>query len=336
MVLSMNQEYLKDLKNCQLCSWNCKVNRLEGERGVCRAGIPEIAYTSLTSVLKSYSMTLLGCSFRCVYCNAYRISQYPDSGWMYRGYVEPEDLVQEALNSFETSLARNIGVKKISFTGGEPSIHTPYLEEVVSRMKEIIPELEVGLATNGFSTHKTMKRLVKLSSYINFEIKAFDDEIHHAITGAPVKPVLKNAEWLVRKHPEKIRVFRTVAIPGINDSQIPKIAQFIKDIDPTLPYRLVGFRPHFMIYYHPAPSKSFMQKLVESCKKQGLENVDYSGYYPSGSVYMVHNGREELKIIYNYLSNVGCYRMPRNCSSCTEKDYCPAIVLEPWTNLPKE
>ncbi|MEN4005851.1 MAG: radical SAM protein [Methanobacteriaceae archaeon] len=317
-----------------MCNWKCKVNRLEGEKGVCRARIPEIAYTSLASVLKSYSVTLLGCSFKCIYCNAYRISQYPDSGWIYRGYERPDDLVQEALEAFETLLARKIDIKKLSFTGGESSIHTPYIEEVVSIMKEKMPELEVGLATNGFSTFKTMKRLAKISSYINFEIKAFDYEIHHAITGAPAKPVLKNAEWLARKHPEKIRVFRTVVIPGINDSQISKIAQFILEIDPDLPYRLVGYRPHFILYYHHlAPSRSFMQELVESCKKLGLKRVDYSGYYPSENI---HEDKEGMKMVYNYLDSVGCYRRPRNCGLCPEKDHCPAIVLEPWTNLPKE
>jgi len=255
---------------------------------------------------------------------------------MYRGYVDPEDLVQEALESFETSFARNIGIKRFSFTGGEPSIHTPYLEEVASRMKENIPELEIGLATNGFSTLKTLKRLAKISSYINFEIKAFDDEIHQAITGAPVKPVLKNAEWLARKHPEKIRVFQTVVIPGINDSQIPKIAQFIGDIYPNLPYWLVGFRPHLMLYYHPAPSKGFMHGLVGSCKKLGLKKVDYSGYYPSGNIHMAHGDKEGMKMVYNYINNAGCYRKPRNCGLCPEKSHCPAIILEPWTNLPKE
>lgn len=81
--------YLKDLKNCQLCPWKCGVNRLDGEKGVCRMGLPEVAYTGLTPVLQSYSITLLGCSFCCIYCNAYRISHYPDSGWKYRGFVEP-------------------------------------------------------------------------------------------------------------------------------------------------------------------------------------------------------------------------------------------------------
>lgn len=329
-----NHGYLNDLENCQLCPWECGVNRLAGERGVCRVGLPEVAYTGLTQVLKTFSVTLLGCSFRCIYCNAYRLSQYPDSGWMYRGYVQPDTLVHEALNSFKTSFAQKIGVKKLSFTGGEPSIHTPYLEEVTALIKEQIPELEVGLATNGFCTPPTMERLVEISSYINFEIKAFDPELHYAVTGAPVNPILENAKFIASENPEKIRVFRTVIIPGINDLEVPKIASFLQEIDPDLPYRLVGFRPHFLLYYHPGPSKNFMQKLVEECHNRGLKNVDYSGYSPGGTLINGSSFGNRLKNTYHFLNQVGCYRHPRNCGSCPENQYCPAIVMEPWTNLP--
>ncbi|HII83797.1 MAG TPA: radical SAM protein [Methanobacterium subterraneum] len=327
---------MKDLAKCQLCPWNCKANRLEGEMGVCHSGLPEVAYTGLTPVLKTFAVTLLACSFRCIYCNAYRISQYPDSGWIYRGYVPPDKLVSEVMNAFTTSFAQKIGVKKLSFTGGEPSINTPYLEEIVKMLGEDLPDLEVGVATNGFCTHSTMQRLEKFSNYLNFEIKAFNNELHQAITGAPVENVLENAEWLGRNHPEKIRVFRTVVIPGINDSEIPQIARFLHDIDPNLPYRLVGFRPHFMLYYHPAPSRDYMQKLVRECRDMGLENVDYSGYYPGGNLIMDSSLKNGLKNSNRILNQAGCYRSPRICGDCPENGSCPAIVLEPWTNLPQE
>ncbi|NYB52126.1 MAG: radical SAM protein [Methanobacteriaceae archaeon] len=330
-----NHGYLKDLEKCQLCPWKCGVNRLRGERGVCRVLKPEIAYTGLTQVLKTFAVTLPGCSFKCIYCNAYRLSQYPDSGWIYRGHVKPHELAQEALEGFQTSFAQKMGVKKLSFTGGEPSIHTPYLEEVVINMREQIPDLEVGLATNGFCTHHTMKRLARISSYINFEIKALEMELHQAITGAPSKPVLENARWLASENLEKIRVFRTVVIPGINDGEIPKIASFIQEIDPDIPYRLVGFRPHFMLYYHPAPTRDYMQKLVKECQKIGLNNVDYSGYYP-GNLIRDSSLKNGLKNTYHILNQAGCYRHPRSCGDCPENTSCPAIVLEPWTNQPLE
>jgi pyruvate formate lyase activating enzyme len=340
----MNFKYLNELKNCHLCPWDCGANRFDGERGVCRVGLPEVAYTNFTQVLKSYSITMLGCSFICTYCNAYRISQYPDSGWRYRGYVDPPALIEEIHHAFNSQYAQDMSVTKLSFTGGEPSIHTPYLEAVVGILnKEIsqpdnqdISPLDVGLATNGFATRKTMERLCEISSYINFEIKAFDTELHQALTGAPSEPVLENAELLARKHPNKIRVFRTVVIPGINHEEILEIARFIQEIDPSIHYRLVGFRPHFMLYYHPAPTRSLMQKLVEECKKLGLENVDYSGYHPGGSQLTEQLNNNGVETLYHHLNQVGCYRKPRNCGECPENHHCPAVILEPWTNLPDD
>jgi len=357
----MNFKYLKELENCHLCTWDCGVNRLNGEKGVCGAGMPEVAYTNFTQVLKSYSITLLGCSFFCTYCNAYRIFQYPESGWRYRGYVDPPALVEEILQAFKSQYAQDMSVNKLSFTGGEPSIHTPYLEAVVGLLNKEISglekqespplekqgisqmeslesphQLDVGLATNGFITRKTMERLSKISSYINFEIKAYDTELHQALTGAPSEPVLENAEWLARKHPEKIRVFRTVVIPGINQEEIHKIARFIQEIDPSIHYRLVGFRPHFMLYYHPTPTRSLMQELVEDCKKLGLKNVDYSGYHPGGSQMTEQISDNGLKTLYHHLNRAGCYRKPRNCGDCPENHHCPAVILEPWTNLPDD
>jgi pyruvate formate lyase activating enzyme len=79
--------------------------------------MPQIAYTMLSETLASYSVTMLGCNFRCMYCNAYRISQYPDAQWFYRGYVEPAVLADEAITRMTPD------TDKISFTGGEPNLH---------------------------------------------------------------------------------------------------------------------------------------------------------------------------------------------------------------------
>jgi len=309
---------MKDFKNCKLCEWRCGVNRLEGETGICRVGLPEVAYTSLAYILKSYSITFLGCSFKCLYCNAYRISQYPDTGWIYRGYIEPEKMAREALYYLGGPIAKKIGAYRLSFTGGEPTIHTPYIEELVEIIKRSKPSMEVGIATNGFPTTKTLKRLLKIVNFINFEIKAFNDETHRKLTGAESEPVLRNATYLAEKNPEKIRVFRTVVIPGITDREVPMIAEFLSEINEEIPYRLIGFRPNFVLYYHRGPSKTLMEDLVKKCKNKGLKNVDYSGYYPL-----------KIKDPIYYLKKLGC-PPPRNCGECKFKDECRITLMEPW------
>ncbi len=312
-------QYLSEFARCDLCEWKCGVNRLNGERGVCRAELPQIAYTMLSRRLASYSVTMLGCSFRCIYCNAYRISQYPDAQWFYRDYVEPERLAAEAMSRMMPD------TDKISFTGGEPTIHLPYIEEVVRIIQKKDPDIGVGIATNGFCTQKTLERVIDIATSISYEIKAYDDDVHRMLTGAPSTPVLRNASVLATDARENIRVFRTVVIPGITEHQIARIAAFIAEIDPSIPYRLIGFRPNFILYYHPGPSKDLMNDLTEQCRDAGLTDVAWSGYYPTEIP-----GGSEAEVAAQYLRRAGCNRYPRSCGDCELRDRCPACLLEPW------
>ena len=329
---------MDELKNCKLCSWECRVDRLTGEMGVCRIKLPEIATTNISLTTKSITVTFLGCCFRCIYCNAYRISQYPEVGWFYRGHVEPGKLADELLNMVKSSKSADVGVGAVSFTGGEPILNMPYIEEVVHELKRRAGDLGVGFSTNGFAPSHVMERMVDLASFISFEIKAHSEEIHKTLTGAPVEPVLKNAQYLIKNGRDKVRVIRTVVIPGINDIEVENIAKFIADLDPSIPYRLIGFRPNFMLYFHPGPSKQLMKELAEKAKKEGLENVSWSAYYPSEVPRRVIElskkidwcEKEQTKLASAYLTLAGCAMQPRNCGRCGLRDSCPAMLWQPW------
>jgi pyruvate formate lyase activating enzyme len=286
-------------------------------------GMPEVAYTNLAQVLGSYSITLLGCNFRCIYCNAYRLSQYPNTDWFYRGYVDAKDLAKEAVEKMSEN-----GIQRMSFTGGEPTIHLPYIEEVVKEAKKMMPQLKVGFATNGFATKESMKRITKISSFITLEIKAFKEETHRALTGAPVEPVLRNAEYLIKNAPHKIRTFRSVMIPKINDVEMENIAAFIASINPSIPFRLIGFRPNFMLYYHQGPSKRDMEEIAKGCREKGLENVSWSGYYPQEIGFSESGAALAMK--YAHLAGCVSKEKERNCGRCSKRKECPAVLKEPW------
>jgi pyruvate formate lyase activating enzyme len=331
-------DWAERLKNCVLCDYNCGINRLEGEAGVCGVGMPEIAYCNLAQVLRSYSITMLGCNFNCIYCNAYRLSQYPGSGWFYRGYVSPGELAAEAIRRIDSPEGRAMRVDKISFTGGEPTIHFPFIAEVAEEARKKIPELGVGFATNGFASQKTLQQIIDLCSYVTFEIKAFNDDTHRAITGAPVEPVLRNAEYLIRNGKEKIRAFRTIVIPGINDTEIEEIAVFLASIDTTVPLRIIPFRPSYILYYHPGPTKRRMDEIGAAVLKTGLENVWWRGYYPvtaskravASAAVLSGVKQEGARLAFAYSQLAGCTRGDRSCGECPVKLNCPAGLKEPW------
>ncbi|WP_062397403.1 radical SAM protein [Methanogenium cariaci] len=271
---------MEGYRSCRLCEWQCGVDRLQGETGVCRVGQAEVAATMCSASLRSYIVTLAGCCYRCLHCNAYRISQYPDPGWYYAGYVPPAVLVADAkerITAFEGP-----SIHTISFTGGDPIIHLPpYIREVACEVDRQELGCGIGLSTGGFATQETMAETVRFCDVITLEIKAYSDGLHRALTGAPVAPVLRNAEYLVHEGREKIRVLRTVVIPGMTDGEVVAIAEFIASLDATVPYRLIGFRPNNVLYYHPpGPSRDEMERLCEMCREAGLSDVAWSGYYP--------------------------------------------------------
>ncbi len=72
------------LRGCHLCPWECKVDRLEGKRGVCHTGAQ--AFLSgygphhgeeppLSGVRGSGAVFFGYCNLRCVYCQNWEISQ---------------------------------------------------------------------------------------------------------------------------------------------------------------------------------------------------------------------------------------------------------------------
>jgi pyruvate formate lyase activating enzyme len=329
---------MQDFRQCLLCEWRCGVNREAGERGVCRVGLPEIASTSFAPALQSYSITLLGCCYRCLHCNAYRISQYPDPRWYYRGFVDPATLADEALSRIRTF--EDFPVDRIGFTGGDPIIHLPYIEQFAAAVRERGVEIGIGIATGGFATEPSMERLRRIATHITLEIKAYSDETHRALTGAPVAPVIRNAAYLARTARRKIRAFRTVVIPGTTETEVIEIAAYIASLDPDIPYRLVGFRPNFALYYHPGPSRELMERLAQRCREAGLTDVAWSGYYPrtvderirrrADAVTPLYRDNHGAGLLAAYAAEAGCPTHPRNCGDCPIANRCPATLKEPW------
>lgn len=329
---------MEEYRACRLCEWQCGVNRLQEEQGVCRVGRAEVAATMCSATLGSYIVTLTGCCYRCLHCNAYRISQYPDPGWYYAGYVPPDELVKEANERISTFDGPPI--RTISFTGGDPIIHLPYIREVAREMQRQGLVSGIGLSTGGFATEVAMIEIVRLCDVITLEIKAFSDGVHRALTGAPVAPVLRNAAYLVREGRDQIRVMRTVVIPGMTDGEIENIAGYIASLDETVPYRLIGFRPNNVLYYHPGPSREEMERLCGVCRDVGLTDVAWSGYYPeavpdevaleAARLRDAYGGDNAAALTAAYAAVAGCPTHPRDCGTCPLRERCPATLREPW------
>ena len=129
-------EYLNALKDCQLCEHRCRVNRLAGETGVCRVALPTVASATLhPAPPESYTVFMAGCNYKCLHCQNWSISQYPDNRIRQRGFEDPQKLAAECVQHLDSRAGRRMGADRIFFSGGEPTVHLPYIAKVVAEAR---------------------------------------------------------------------------------------------------------------------------------------------------------------------------------------------------------
>ena len=313
-----------ELECCRLCEHRCGVNRLAGETGVCRTTTPAVASATLhPAPPSSYTVFLAGCNFKCLNCQNWGISCYPDIDVGIRGFVDPATLAAECVDRLHSVAGALIGADRIFFSGGAPDIHLPYVEEVVGEVRRSRPETRVNFDTNGFLTEESFERVLAFATSVTFDIKAFDDEVHRALTGAAVAPVLRNAEKIGSEHAEQLWEFRILVIPEITDTQVPPICDFIASLDRCLPVCFLAFRPNYVLERHPGAGGALMEHCLEVARGAGLTNAHWAGH--TGLPGVVPPGDPNLQSAYAsapallagaHAARAGCRTHPRDCGSC--------------------
>jgi pyruvate formate lyase activating enzyme len=229
-----------------------------------------------------------------------------------------------------------MGADRLFFSGGEPTISLPYIERVVAEARSMEPGLKVNFDTNGFMTEASLERILGFADSFTYDIKAFFDDTHKALTGAPVAPVLRNAKTLIEKALDRIWEIRVTVVPGINDEDIEPLCEFLAGLSPDVPVNFLAFRPNFVLDSHPGASRGLLTLCVDTAMAAGLTNVVWTGMpglpgTPCGptaemlSIYE-HRGAAAAAAC---VAAVGCPTHPRQCLECKLNRECPVKRHEP-------
>jgi pyruvate formate lyase activating enzyme len=273
---------------------------------------------------------MAGCNFKCLNCQNWEISQYPDNGQKVKGFITPKALAKECIKKLSSPQAKSIQADRIFFSGGEATISLPYIEEVVMQARAMAYNTKVNFDTNGFLTEKSLERVLRFANSITYDLKAYHDSVHRAITGCSVEPVLRNATLLIKEAKEKLWEFRILVIPGINEAEIEPLAEFIASLDPASPTAFLAFRPNFILENHPGASRELLDHCLIIARKVGLKEVKTQGY--TGLWGIMQEGSQMLEDFYDnpeakraasYALAVGCNTHPRDCTSCLTNQSCP-------------
>ncbi len=217
---------------------------------------PERGYRNL-------AVFFAACSFDCLYCQ----------NWTYRNgtfdlpYSRPKDIA-EAVDS-RTSC--------ICYFGGDPGPQAPWALKATSEALDQAGNriLRICWETNGSVDPRYMNEMVQISlktgGCVKFDLKAYNDNLHKALTGISNRQTLENfsrAAGKIGQRPDPpLIVASTLMVPGyIDDEEVGAIANFIAGLDTGIPYSLLAFHPQFKMRDLPATSRD----LAESCRKAAL------------------------------------------------------------------
>ncbi len=281
---------------CVLCANECSIG--EGEHGFCglrtvtRGKLMHLAGTSARGLLHWYRDPLPtncvadwvceGCEHRgdhnlAVFYSSCTINCLFCQNWHFRT-VSPE--TGQFMSAAELASAANERTFCVCYFGGDPSSQMPHA--LASARLLAWRGVRVCWETNGTMHPRLLDSALKYSlqtgGCIKFDLKAWDEQVHIALTGISNKRTLENfagaAQRAVERSMPPLILASTLLVPEyVEAAEVGKIAAFIASINPDIPYALLAFAPNFYLSHLPFTSSRQAREAQTAAAEAGLTNV---------------------------------------------------------------
>ncbi len=276
------------LVRCDTCNHRCVIK--VGEKGICgvreniKGTLYALNYGKTISIAidpiekkplyhfmpgtKSYSLAAVGCNLSCGWCQNWQISQLQNNQKIdikaVGDSVSPLEHVENAIK---------YDCPSIAYTYTEPTIFLEYALDIMKIAQE--KGIKNIWVTNGYMTRETLDLILPYLDAVNIDLKAWDNDKYLKYCGARVKPILDNIKYLKEKniHQE----ITTLVIPGVNDDedQLRNIANFIAEVDPSIPWHISRFHPAWKMMDTPITPTISLKLAEEIGLEVGLKNIHF-------------------------------------------------------------
>ena len=248
--------------NC-VADWVCP--------GCTGAGFPEYAHCQGPEIgYKNLAVFFQACSFNCLFCQ----------NWQFReqSLTAPSRPVEDLVAAVDEKTSC------ICYFGGDPAPQLPFSihasQLALKKSQERI--LRICWETNGSMHPGLLKKMTKLAlnsgGCIKFDLKAWDENLHLALTGVSNLRTLENFSSIgekIKQRPDPpLLIASTLLVPGyIDEQEVENIAAFIASVNPDIPFSMLGFFPHFYMADLPQTSRTLAESCCDIAQKAGLRNV---------------------------------------------------------------
>ena len=303
------QQLEKNKVQCNLCPHNCKLKN--DQIGICRVRqningkLFSLVYGRAIAVhvdpiekkplfhvapgSRSFSMSTVGCNFKCAFCQNSNISQIPES-------VDPAETGTEISPAEIVAAAVKSQCQSIAYTYTEPTIYFEYAYDCCKiAHKENILNVFVS---NGYINPEPLKHVSPYLDAANIDLKSFQEKFYKELVSAKLSPVLDSLK-LMKKRNIWLEI-TTLLIPSKNDSdeELRDIARFIKqELGEETPWHISRFYPQYKLTTLPPTPVATLVKAREIGLSEGLRYV-YTGNIHGDkgeSTYCYNCGKEILK-----------------------------------------
>lgn len=278
------KELLRLMENCLLCSRRCRVNRLRGERGFCRAEELPRVYTyrlhqgeepPISGRNGSGTIFFSHCSCRCVYCQNYTFSQ------LGRGSEFSLEKLAQTMLSLEAQGCHNInlvspthfvpqivGALEIAAAGGlkTPLVYNTMAYDSLETLRLLEGIVDIYLADMRYADDEPAMKYSHLADYTRVN-RACIRQMYRQVGILKIENGIAKRGLLVRH----------LVLPN-RISGTEKIMEFLaKQISPEITFSLMSqYYPSYQAKGIPLLARQISagewQEAVSACEKFGLEN----------------------------------------------------------------
>jgi putative pyruvate formate lyase activating enzyme len=221
----------KLLQNCRVCPRRCGVDRLNGERGICRVGKNPVVSSynvhlgeepPISGTKGSGTIFFTGCNLRCIYCQNFPISQLGNGS-----EVTTQDLAKMMI-SLQSRGCHNINLVT-------PSHFVPQILEALSFAWERGFDLPLVYNSSGYDSLEALRLLEGIIDVYLPDMRYSDNRVAKR---------LSSAEDYVEVNREAVReMFRQVGNLITDEEGIAKKGLIIRHL--ILPNDLAGSKKTF-------------------------------------------------------------------------------------------
>lgn len=162
----------------------------------------------------------------------------------------------------------------VTLSGGECLMQADFCAELLEALKA--QGIHTAVDTCGFVPQAALDKVIPYTDIFLYDLKAFDEDVHIRCTGQSNRIILENLRYLDSMG--KACEIRIPFVPGYNDDQMEKLADFVKSLKNITRVQVLAYHNYAGSKYHALG----MENTLPECLPTQEQLQTAEGYFTNG------------------------------------------------------